>query len=267
MPISNVQTRVLSTIARNRDPGSYVAGATVLHRAKTSPRYSRDLDIFHDLAERVAQCATCDADTLRASGFDLTWQLQTPSFYRALVRAGDETLVMEWAQDSAFRFFPVEKDPLCGYRLHEIDAAINKVLALAGRSEVRDYVDTLHVHGTRLSLGALAWAACGKDPGFTPEFLLNECQCHVAYTQADIDQLELQVSLSVQKLKKQWLEAMEKALWLASSLPVSEIGCLYLDASNDAVTPDPNSKSFPSLKRHRGSVGGVWPTISAGPAS
>lgn len=85
----------------------------------------------------------------------------------------DQQLKMEWAYDSAFRFFPVQTDDLCGYRLHDADAATNKVLALAGRSEIRDFVDVLHLHDTYLSLGALVWAASGKDPGFTPEFLLD----------------------------------------------------------------------------------------------
>jgi hypothetical protein len=42
----------------------------------------------------------------------------------------------------------LEQDALCGYRLHDADAATNKMLALAGRSEVRDFVDVLHLHET-----------------------------------------------------------------------------------------------------------------------
>ena len=50
---------------------------------------------------------------------------------------------VEWAQDSAFRFYPLQQDERFGYRLHDTDAAVNKVLALAGRSEIRDFVDVL----------------------------------------------------------------------------------------------------------------------------
>ena len=173
MPLAPIHAALLSHIAANRNPDSYVAGATVLHLAPDSPRFSEDLDLFHDLEDSVAQSAETDAATLRAAGYELSWLLRTPSFHRALVTAAGEQLKIEWAHDSAFRFFPVQKDDLCGYRLHDADAATNKVLALAGRSEVRDFVDVVHLHATYLSLGALAWAACGKDPGYTPQFLLD----------------------------------------------------------------------------------------------
>ena len=163
MPLTLVQTRTLKTIAANRSPESYLAGATVLHRDTNTPRYSQDIDLFHDLADSVAVCAEADAVTLRKAGYELAW-----SFYRAVVSVEEEQIGIEWAQDSALRFFPVQEDDQCGYRLHHADAAVNKVLALAGRQEVRDFVDVLHLNDTFLQLGALAWAACGKDPGYTP---------------------------------------------------------------------------------------------------
>lgn len=262
MPVSDIQARILRQIARNRDPGSYLAGATVLNRQADSPRFSHDADLFHDLADRVALCAQVDADTLRACGFEFQWVLRTPAFHRALVSAGGECLKIEWAQDSAFRFFPVQQDPVFGFRLHDVDAAINKVLALAGRTEVRDYVDTLHMHRSCLSLGAMAWAACGKDPGYTAEFLLEQCQRHAAYTQADFDRLDLRERLDARDLKVAWVEAVEQGRALAAGLPPEELGCLYLDAENRPVTPDPASAAFSRLTRHAGRVGGAWPTIS-----
>jgi hypothetical protein len=72
---------------------------------------------------------------------------------------------LEWVYDSAWRFYPVEPDPELGYRLHYFDAATNKLLALSGRAEPRDFVDALHLHRTYLSLGTLACAAAGKEGG------------------------------------------------------------------------------------------------------
>ncbi len=186
----------------NRSPDSYLAGATVIHRQADTPRFSQDLDFFHDLADSIAQCAEQDAATLRQAGYEVEWLLRTPTFHRAVVTAGQQQLKIEWAQDSAFRFFPVQKDERFGYCLHDADAAINKVLALAGRAEIRDFVDVLHLHDTTLSLGAMAWAACGKDPGFTPEFLLDHAARHVAYTQADLDRLSLREPLELKTLKQ-----------------------------------------------------------------
>ena len=164
MPLSTIQADILRLIAANRSPDSYVAGATVLHRAEDTPRYSADLDLFHDLEDSVAESAEADAAVLRAAGWDFSWLLRTPTFHRAVVRAEERALKIEWAQDSAFRFYPVQEDEQFGYRLHDADAAVNKVLALAGRSEIRDFVDVLHLDDGYLRLGALAWARAARIP-------------------------------------------------------------------------------------------------------
>ena len=211
MPLTPIQTRALRTIAANRSPDSYLAGATVLHRERDTPRFSGDLDLFHDLADSVALCAEADATTLREAGFELKWLLRTPAFYRAVLSAEGEQLRIEWAQDSAFRFFPVVEDVQCGYRLHHADAAVNKVLALAGRQEIRDFVDILHLHGSYLHLGSLAWAACGKDPGFTPGFLLEQAGRHAAYAQADLDRLDLREPLDLGSPEKEVAECPRRS--------------------------------------------------------
>ena len=169
-----------------------------------------------------------------------------------MVRVEERALKIEWAQDSAFRFYPVQEDERFGYRLHDADAAVNKVLALAGRSEIRDFVDVLHLDDSHLPLGALAWAACGKDPGFTPEFLLDHAARHVAYTQVDLDRLSLREPLDLTVLKRRWLAALERARALVAGLPPDEVGCLYVDADRRPSAPDPASGSFRALIRHAG---------------
>jgi len=261
MPISDIQDEILRRIAVHRCPESYLAGATVLHLAGDSPRFSQDLDFFHDIAERVAQSAELDAKTLFEAGYDLTWLLRTPTFYRAIITMGQQQLRIEWAQDSVFRFFPVLSDERCGYRLHDADAAVNKVLALAGRSEIRDFVDVLYLDRSYLSLGAMVWAACGKDPGYTPQFLLEQAGRHSAYSQMDLNRLDLREPMDLKDLKQSWLGALDEARKLVCMLPPEELGCLYLDQASNPVTPDPASDAFPSLVRHTGSILGAWPTI------
>ena len=87
---------------------------------------------------------------------------------RAIVTRGQQATRIDWAHDSAWRFVPPVRDAAGGYVLHRVDLAINKVVALAGRDEPRDFVDFLHVNEAVLPLGAVVWAAAGKDPGFTP---------------------------------------------------------------------------------------------------
>lgn len=66
VPLSKIQSDVLRLLAANRDPESYVAGATPLNR--DAARYSGDIDVFHDREERVAQAALGDAAALSAGG-------------------------------------------------------------------------------------------------------------------------------------------------------------------------------------------------------
>ena len=103
MPLTRMHAELLARIAANRNPESYVARATVLHIAEDTPRFSDDLDLFHDLEDSVAQRAETDAATLRAAGYEFSWLLRTPSFHPALVTAAGRQLKIEWAHDSAYR--------------------------------------------------------------------------------------------------------------------------------------------------------------------
>ena len=61
----------------------------------------------------------------------------------AEVARGPESVVVQWAHDSAYRFFPLVQHDDLGLVLHPFDLATGKVLALVGRVEPRDFVDTL----------------------------------------------------------------------------------------------------------------------------
>jgi hypothetical protein len=259
MPLSDFQMSVLRILARNRTPESYLAGATVVHRTPDSPRFSQDFDFFHDIEESVTGSAEADTRALVDEGYEVRWLLRAPTFSRAVVSRDGSTLKLEWAFDSAYRFFPVEADELCGYRLHMADAAVNKLLAMANRAEVRDFVDVLHLDKTYLSIGAMSWAACGKDPGFTPELLLEHAGRHACYRESDLARLSLAFPLNLRELKAQWLAGLEQARALISGLPPEEIGCLYLSGDGVPVTPDPSVPVFVGLKRHFGRLGGAWP--------
>ena len=69
MPLSAFQQSILRLLAQNRSPESYVAGATVLHQFPDSPRFSEDLDGFHDVEDSVARSAEFDVAVLGANGF------------------------------------------------------------------------------------------------------------------------------------------------------------------------------------------------------
>jgi hypothetical protein len=94
-------------------------------------------------------------------------------------------VVIRWAHDSAYRFFPLVRHADLGLTLHPFDLATSKVLALVGRVEPRDFVDTLTCDREVQPLGYLAWAACGKDPGFSPTAILELAARSARYSEAD----------------------------------------------------------------------------------
>jgi hypothetical protein len=262
MPLTAFQKEVARLLAAHRNPESHLAGGAVINREESSLRYSHDFDIFHDAAESVALSAAADQQALHAASCSVDWLLRQPGFYRAEVQRGQDQLRLDWTNDSAFRFFPVEPDPEFGYCLHRADLAINKLLALAGHTEFRDYLDILYLDGTYLSVAAIAWAACGKDTGYTPALLLDMANRHACFRDSDIKGEALARPVDLRELKKQWLAALRLAEALFSRLPAEELGCLYLDTDNRPVTPNPDDAAFGNLKRHWGSVRGAWPTIS-----
>jgi len=261
MPLGAFEREVLRLIAKNRNPDSFVAGATILHRADESPRASQDIDLFHDTEESIVDAVRRDSETLRQHGYRVEPGPPQPTFQRALIFSGNQDTKLEWVFDSAFRFFPVEPDPELGWALNFWDAATNKVLAQAARNEFRDYLDVLHLHQNHLPLGALAWAASGKDGGLTPDFILEEAQRHSAFPKSQVAKLQLTRPVDLVALKQLWLQALREARDLIPKLPAEEVGCLYLNEQNQPVTPDPASAAFPKLKRHFGSVRGAWPVI------
>jgi hypothetical protein len=76
---------VFAAIRARRHPDSHVAGAAALHRHAASPRYSEDVDLFHDATALVAANADEDAGVLQEAGFQIVWQTRTDGHYRAVV--------------------------------------------------------------------------------------------------------------------------------------------------------------------------------------
>ena len=93
MPLSKIQIDILGLLASQRDPESYVAGATPLNR--NAPRFSADIDIFHDREERVAGAAMKDAATLEDAGYQVSWLRQLPAVYAAEVTRYDGATRLE----------------------------------------------------------------------------------------------------------------------------------------------------------------------------
>ena len=256
MPLTGHQAELARLLSRNRSVDSYLAGGAAILIEPNTSRYSRDLDYFHDSEVRVAEAFAADRKLLEAGGYSLEVDLNQPGYIRAVVRRGDEETKVEWAHDSSWRFMPPVRDGRFGYVLHPVDLAVNKVLALAGRDEARDVVDTLEFHRTLLGLGPLCWAACGKDPGYNPLSLLELLRRRGRVRPEDLERLALARPIELPAMKSEWLEALDSVEPFVESRSAEEIGCLYYSAAARAfVDPREVTDAVP----HFGRPGGVLP--------
>jgi hypothetical protein len=166
MGLSVYQRRVCQLLAENRlrSGESYVAGREALNELLRAPRLSRDIDLFHDTEEALAASWQADRTSLEGAGYAVRVFRERPGLVEAEVRRDVDVVRIEWARDSAFRFFPLVQHEDLGLTLHPFDLATSKVLALVGRVEPRDFVDTLTCDHRVQPFGYLAWAACGVLP-------------------------------------------------------------------------------------------------------
>ena len=263
MPLTSFQESVARLLSTNRTEDSHLAGGAALHLEPSSKRYSNDLDYFHDSVERVATAFADDRALLEERGYEVQVNLNQPGYIRASVRQGSQTTSIEWAHDSAWRFLPPIKNDVVGYQLHPMDLAINKLLALAGRDEARDFLDILMINREMLPLGALCWAAVGKDPGFSPRSLLELLKRRGKYQPEDFKRLRLSEEVDLEDLKAQWLDAIALAERFIEAQDPTEIGCLFYDHAREAfVAPPPTDRDARStIAPHFGRPGGVLPAI------
>jgi hypothetical protein len=262
MPLTAFQTTIARLLSKNRTPDSYLAGGAALHLEPSSSRYSNDLDYFNDSETRTASAFAEDRECLEAAGFRLEVLLNHPGFIRAIVRGvkeGQATKV-EWAHDSAWRFLPAIRSEVAGYQLHPVDLAINKLLALVGRDEPRDFLDIMELHQKVLSLGALTWAASGKDPGYTPFLLLDLLRRRGHVRPLDLERLALREVPNLTDLKLSWLAALDDADVFVRSRPPDQIGCLYYSLEQERFVD--RHLEAPDAVPHYGRPGGILPRFS-----
>jgi len=259
VPLTVFQARLARLLSVNRGPDSYLAGGAAIHLEPNTTRYSNDLDYFNDSAERVARAYRDDKKLLLDDGCQVTTDMQQPGYVRARVVRGTDATKIEWSHDTAWRFLPTLPHPEVGYQLHPIDLAINKVLALVGRNEPRDFVDTLYVNEHLLPLGALCWAAAGKDPGFTPLSLLELLRRRGAYHPEDFERLVLTTPVDLPAMKRTWLEALDTADRFIRSRPPAEAGCLYYSIGGRRFVAPGEGDPAGDVVPHYGRPGGVLP--------
>jgi hypothetical protein len=268
MALTPFQRDVCRLLAENRirSGESYVAGGAALNTLLAAPRLSRDIDLFHDTEQALAESWTADRDLLEREGYALTVIRERPTFVEAEIRRGGESVVIQWAHDSAYRFFPLVQHEELGLALHPFDLATGKVLALVGRVEPRDFVDTLTCDRDVQPLGYLAWAACGKDPGFSPIAILELASRSARYSEAELRGLDFDGEApGAAELARRWKVALETAREIVGFLPTPELGRAVLTRDGTPYRGSPaalrEALAQGALLYHEGCIRGAFPRI------
>lgn len=150
--------------------------------------------------------------------------------------------------------------------LHPLDLATNKVLALVGRVEPRDFIDTFTCDQQLQPLGYLAWAAAGKDPGFSPASILEHAARAARYADVELAGLDFATSPpDAATLSRAWHAALDAARSVVALLPVAEVGRAVLDATGLPFRGSPeelrHALAHDSLRYPAGRIRGAMPTI------
>ena len=177
-----------------------------------------------------------------------------------------ESVVVQWAADSAFRFFPLITHEDFGLTLHPFDLATNKVLALVGRLEARDWVDVITCHTRIQRLGYLAWAASGKDPGFSPAAILEQAGRSARYSAPEIAELSFAgPAPDAGELSRSWHAMLSEARELVALLPPAEVGRCVLDHGGNLFVGDASRLGVAlaehALRFHEGRIHGAFPQV------
>lgn len=268
MALTGFQRYVCGLIAANRKAGgeSYVAGGVALNELLQGDRVSRDIALFHDT--EAALTATWDADRrlLEGAGLQVAVLRERPGYVEAQVGRGTDSVLVQWARDSAFRFFPLIEHTELGLTLHPFDLATNKVLALVGRLEARDWIDLLQCDDRLQPLGYLIWAACGKDPGFGPLGILEEASRSGHYSIEEMEALEFTgPPPDVGSLSRRWHEALREAHAIVGALPLESAGRAVLDEGlnlfRGTAVDLQAALAAGRVRFHRGTIRGALPQV------
>jgi hypothetical protein len=153
-----------------------------------------------------------------------------------------------------------------GLVLHPFDLATNKVLALVGRLEPRDWIDVIECDARLQPLGYLAWAACGKDPGFSPKAILEEAARGGRYSVAEIQALDFGAETpDAAVLSRRWHTILATATEVVDVLSAEEVGRCVLTDGGELFRGDPPALHAVlqrgRLRFHPGRIRGAMPRV------
>ena len=256
MPLDDLQTAILRLLSQNRTPESVFAGGSVLHRH--GHRLSDDQDIFHVGDIDLHGVAASDVRLLEENGFTCRRTKVFEGFAEYEVGTAEQGFSrVQWVQAGEWNFFASVPDPEYGWRLHYADLGVNKVLAAAGRKEVRDFVDLALVQDSIMPLWHALWAAPGKDEEWSPRSLVERIRAHAGFRQADVQHILSLDDIDIGAVLRKVRLALDDAVSVFDHLSRETVGKLFVGADGEVVL-DPAMLAAPGVRAIEPQRGGAW---------
>lgn len=145
----------------------YLAGGTALSEYYLGHRLSFDLDYFTGTENLVIPLSYQIETACHEKGLSCKIVRRFAAFVQLVVENGEESLKIDLAQDSPYRFEPSVLAPEGIFVNNYADLRTDKVLAYFGRAEPRDAID-LYFILQKESADVLLEQAAQKDTGFDP---------------------------------------------------------------------------------------------------
>jgi len=166
--VTDLQKRILVRFSELPDKEAfYLTGGTALSAFFLKHRRSNDLDFFTDVEGLILPVSQKLEAFLRKDGLKVERLRGFHSFVELSVGLAEELTVIHFAMDSPFRFEqPTTHKDIPGIKVDSlIDIATNKLLALFGRAELRDFIDVYFLVKENFTKNELIEKSTLKDPG------------------------------------------------------------------------------------------------------
>ena len=172
MNLKPIQEEILRIFALLSDSSAfYLTGGTALSAFYLHHRVSEDLDIFTGQEKLITSVGNKFKDKLLKANFQVEVVREFSSFLE-LVATKKETIRVQLALDSPFHLGKPKITELGILVDTFLDIAVNKLLAIFGRWEVRDFVDLYFILKENLfNFDELLKKGEEKDPGLDEYYL------------------------------------------------------------------------------------------------
>jgi hypothetical protein len=162
--LTDLQQQVARLVAALPEADGFaLAGGAALVLHQVVDRQTRDLDFFGATADDVDRLVPAVADALSNAGLTASIDRRSHGFARLSITSGTETTELDLGTDARIR--PSEMGAL-GPVLSVEELGADKLLALFGRAQARDFVDVRALVG-QFGFDRLCELAREKDPGFS----------------------------------------------------------------------------------------------------